>query len=527
MMPHRPPSVQPPFGADAERDAPAAKMGKVFLVGAGPGDPGLLTLRGAECLAAADVVYYDGLANPKLLALAPQAEHICVSKHGSGPLWSQEDINGQLVLAALAGRRVVRLKGGDPAVFARTAEELETLSAAAVPFEVVPGITAALAAASYVGIPITHRHYASAVAFVTGQQQTDGAQPLDWSALARFPGTLVFYMGVTTAGDWSQRLIAEGKSPHTPAAIVRRCTWSDQRVIRCTLGEVTGQLTPASKLRPPVVVVIGDVAQLGQQFNWFEQRPLNGVGIWLTRPAGQNEWLERRFSELGADVYKQPVVEIRPLEDFEQFDRALTEVVERRFQGIALTSRHAVDAVIDRLWQLGYDTRALAGAAIACVGSKTAEALAARGLRADVVPDSEFHADALVDALAARKLISGKRWLLPLADQARDTLADGLSSHGAQVERVTAYFSVAVSNIETPIREALDRGAIQWVTVTSPNMARNIHHLCAAYLDRVKPISLSPAISDTLEQLGWPAAIQAQAATEESLADAVLRSCLR
>ncbi|MGN6133008.1 MAG: uroporphyrinogen-III C-methyltransferase, partial [Aureliella sp.] len=222
MMPKRPPSVQPPFGDRTAGEIPPAKIGKVFLVGAGPGAAGLLTLRGAECLAAADLVLYDGLANSKLLRLAPQAQHVCVSKHGSGPLWSQADITGELVRAARAGLCVARLKGGDPAVFARTAEELEALVAAGIPFEVVPGITAALAAASYVGIPITHRDHASAVAFITGQQQADGAQELDWTALARFPGTLVFYMGVTTASQWSRRLIAEGKSPATPAAIVRR-----------------------------------------------------------------------------------------------------------------------------------------------------------------------------------------------------------------------------------------------------------------------------------------------------------------
>ena len=266
-MPHSFKSVQPPLAADVQ---PRAAMGKVFLVGAGPGDPGLITVRGMQCLGLADVVLFDGLANPQLLELAPQAEHISVGKHGCSPIWQQDAIHTKLIELAKAGRTVVRLKGGDPAVFARTAEELDALESAQIPFEVVPGITAALAAASYVGIPITHREHASAVAFITGQQQTrDTPQQIDWESLARFPGTIVFYMGVTTVGKWTSNLQKAGKSPDTPVAIVRRCTWNDQRVVRCSLAEVVEMLTPATKMRPPVIVIIGEVAALGEQLDWF------------------------------------------------------------------------------------------------------------------------------------------------------------------------------------------------------------------------------------------------------------------
>ena len=522
MMPQRPLSVQPPFDVRTGSDTSTAKIGKVFLVGAGPGDPGLLTLRGAQCLAQADLVLYDGLANPKLLKLAPNAELVCVGKHGSGPLWSQDDINCRLLEEAQRGRRVVRLKGGDPAVFARTAEELDALAAAGIAFEVVPGITAALAAASYVGIPITHRDHASAVAFITGQQQSDGAQELDWSALARFPGTLVFYMGVTTAAQWSQRLIAEGKAPETPAAIVRRCSWSDQRVIRCTLREIAEQLTPASKLRPPVIVIIGEVTRLGERFNWFETRPLSGVGIWLTRPAGQNEWLSQRLSELGAEVYEQPVLEIQPPENFDPLDQAIDQLARGNFYGVAFTSRNAVESVLQRAWSRGYDLRIFAKATIACVGAKTAAALAEHGLRADIVPDQEFHAAALLRLLSERGLCSGRSWLLPQADQARETLAQGLVAGGADVQAVTAYRTVKASLLAPEIRAALDKRAIRWVTVTSPQMALTLSSLCRGHYDHLKPISLSPAISETLDELGWPAQAQAVAATEESLLEAML-----
>lgn len=522
-MPQRPPSVQSPLGVQTAHATRTTKIGKVFLVGAGPGDPGLLTIRGAECLAQADLVLYDGLANPKLLQWAPGAEHVCVGKHGSGPLWSQQAINAHLVQSASDGHRVVRLKGGDPAVFARTAEELDAVVAAGIPFEVVPGITAALAAASFVGIPITHRDHASAVAFITGQQQADGAQDLDWVALARFPGTLVFYMGVTTASQWSQRLIAEGKRPETPVAIVRRCSWSDQRVIRCTLRDVADQLTPASKLRPPVIVIVGDVAQLGKDFNWVETRPLNGVGVWLARPAGQNCWLERQLRELGAVVYEQPAIEIHPAEDTVELDRAIGCLGRGEFDGIALTSHNAVHSFLDRLWAQGLDLRALAGITIACVGSKTAASLAERGLRADVVPQRDaFHADGLVKLLAKRGMTKGRHWLLPQADQARRTLSDGLIRAGAAVQRAIAYRSVAAQQIVPDIADALERQSIQWVTVTSPNMARTLHQLCAAHLAQIHPVSLSPAITEVLEELGWPAKAQANVATEEAMLDAIL-----
>ncbi len=500
----------------------STKIGKVFLVGAGPGDPGLITLRGAECLAEADVVLFDGLANPALLRLAKNAELISVGKHGSGPLWSQDEINQKLVELAKSGRRIVRLKGGDPAVFARTAEELEAITAAGLAFEVVPGITAALAAASYVGIPITHRHHASAVAFITGQQQSDGAQDLDWSALARFPGTLVFYMGVTTAGLWSQHLIAEGKDPHTPAAIVRRCTWSDQRVIRCQLKDIAEQLTPASKLRPPVIVIIGAVSQLGEQFNWFDALPLRGHGVWLTRPAQQNDQLAKELRELGAEVFQQPMLSIEPPETTWGLEQAVIHTCLGKYFGIAFTSRHAVDAFMQMAWRIERDARALCNVKLACVGDKTAEALREAGLRADVVPDSTFNAQSLVQEIVKHDYALGKSWLLPQGDLARDTLAAGLQAAGAQVECLTAYRSVPATALLPEIHSAIERGAIQWVTVTSPSIARTLHGLLGAHASRIQPISLSPAISQVLAELGWPAVAEASQATEESLLAALL-----
>ena len=516
-MPQRPLSVQSPFARLSASDILSTKIGKVFLVGAGPGDPGLITVRGAQCLAEADIVLYDGLANPALLRMAARAELISVGKHGIGPLWTQDEINRQLIDLASQGHRVVRLKGGDPAVFARTAEELEAITAAGIAFEVVPGITAALAAASYVGIPITHRHHASAVAFITGQQQTDGAQELDWAALARFPGTLVFYMGVTTAGLWSQHLIAEGKSPDTPAAIVRRCTWNDQRVIRCSLKDVADQLTPASKLRPPVIVIIGAVSALGDEFNWFDALPLRGQGVWLTRPAEQNGYMAKALRELGAEVFEQPMLTIEPAEDLTFMHEAMKAVQAGKYFGIALTSRHAVEALMRVADELSLDSRAFHAVKLACVGEKTAEALRQFGLRADVVPAEKFNAESLLAEIVRHGLAANKKWLLPQADQAREALAVGLGAAGAEVDAVVAYRSVPARALSAEIQAALARDAIDWVTVTSPSIARTLHGLLGEHARRIKPLSLSPAISAVLEELGWPAAAQASEATEESL----------
>ncbi|MGN6135553.1 MAG: uroporphyrinogen-III synthase, partial [Aureliella sp.] len=339
---------------------------------------------------------------------------------------------------------------------------------------------------------------------------------------ARFPGTLVFYMGVTTASLWSRRLIAVGKSPETHAAIVRRCYWRDQSVIRCTLGEVAEELTPANKLRPPVIVIIGEVAKLGEQFDWFDARPLKQVGIWLTRPDQQNQWLERQLTELGADVFVQPAVAIEPPGDLTELDQAVVRLAEGFYSGIVFTSRNAVDAVLDRIWSHALDLRVFAGMQLACVGAKTAEALAHRGLRADMVPEHDFSAVGLLELLATCEHAAEERWLLPQADQARETLEARMVRLGLAAERVTAYRAVPTDELSDEIIDALERGAIQWVTVTSPNMARTLYALCGDYAGQLKPLSLSPAISQTLAELGWPAAAEAAEATEQSLLDALL-----
>lgn len=491
--------------------------GHVDLIGAGPGDPGLLTLRGAELLAHADVVLYDGLSNRDLLRHAPGAEHICVGKHGQTRIWRQEEIIEEMLLHARAGRRVARLKGGDPAVFARTAEETEALRAAGVPFEIVPGITAALAAGSYAGIPITHRRLASAVALVTGHEEPDKPiSAIDWDALARFPGTLVVYMGVTKAQTWTSALLSAGKPAETPAAIIRRCSHTDQQVVRCRLDQVADRLTPASKMRPPVIVILGEVTLLAETMEWFEQRPLFGQRVLVTRPAEQAEALAQPLRELGATVLLQPAIEIGPPDNWDQVDRAIASL--DHFDWLIFCSRNGVDSFLSRLFESGFDARALAGRKLAVVGSKTEQSLREFGLHADLIP-KDFRAESLAGQLAADA--AGKRIAIVRASRGRDLLADRLTEAGAEITQIVAYAHRDVTTTDPSIAELAEAGKIDWVTVTSSATADNLHRLFGDALKQSRIASLSPVTSQTLRDLGYEVTAEANPYTMEALVEAI------
>ncbi len=508
-----------------QSDASPAR-GMVYLVGAGPGDPGLITIRGRECLEAADYVLYDGLTNACLLDFATHAVCESVGKHGSTekspaePIWSQQEINSRIVQLAKSGFVVVRLKGGDPAVFARTAEELEVLIAEKIPFEVVPGITAALAAASYVGIPITHRRHASAVALITGQQQSEDApQPIDWDALARFPGTIVFYMGVTTVAQWSRELLRAGKPDSTPAAIVRRCSWSDQSVVRCRLDEVADALTPASKMRPPVIVIIGDVAALGKDFDWFSSRPLAGLGVLVTRAAEQSDDLLTQLRHMGAEAYLQPVLEIRPPADRVALEAAIQRLVKGEFDGVTFSSVNGVDGLLNHLFQAGSDSRVFYRSTIGVVGKHTAEQLKRYGLRADICPE-QFSAAGLLAVLPDR--LDNQNWLVTKTNRSSRELPDGLIARGANVTEVITYETTAVTNLKPGIESALRGGRIHWVTITSAAIAESAAALLAPFRHQLLPVSLSDAVTAKLDTLNWPAAAQATEHSSEQLVQAIL-----
>lgn len=495
--------------------------GSVYLIGAGPGDPGLITLRGVQLLRKCDVVLYDGLSNPELLSHAPSAEHICVGKHGQSRIWRQDEIIAETIRHARAGRAVARLKGGDPAVFARTSEEVDALRSEGIPFEIVPGITAALAAGSYAGIPVTDRRLASAVALITGHEEPlKSESAIDWEALARFPGTLVIYMGVTTAESWTDALMRAGKPADTPAALIRRCSHADQQTIHCRLDEIADRLTPASQFRPPVIVIVGPVTQLAESMSWIEQRPLHGQTILVTRPTDQAETLAAPLGDLGANVLLQPAIEIRPLEQSSQLDESIRRLDQ--FDVIAFSSRNGVQHFLDRLMEIGGDVRSLAGIRIAAVGSQTAQAIAQYHLRVDVVPP-DFRASSLAESLASDA--AGMNFLLIRASRGSDDLARGLRQSGGEVTEVVAYQNLDVLEPNAAILDQLRNGHIDWVTITSSATAESLANLFGDDLKRARIASLSPVTSEKLKRLGYEVAAEAKPHTMQGLISAIRSTC--
>lgn len=496
---------------------PAAKA---YLVGAGPGDPGLLSLRGAACLARADLVLYDYLVDPQCLEHArPGAELVCLGRHGQGRLWSPEEVCARMVEAAVQGRTVVRLKCGDPLVFARGGEELAALNARGVPYEIVPGVTAGLAAASYAGLPATHRDGASAVALVTGHEDdAKQASSLDWTSLAKFPGTLIVYMGVTTVEHWSTALLAAGKPGDTPVVVVRRCSWPNQQRCVCRLSSVA-ETVSRLRLRPPVVFLIGDAAEETLMVDWFAARPLAGRRVLVTRAAGQAGALRDRLQELGAEVRSQPAIHILPPESWQAVDAAIDRLSD--FRWLAFSSANGVQAFFDRLHERGLDARRLAGVRLAAIGSGTAAELARYRLHADLMPE-EYRAEALAEAIVAQG--PPGRALLVRASRGREVLAERLAEAGAEVEQVVAYRSLDVETPDAEIAQLMAAGEFDWVTATSSAIARSLVRLFGDALRRTRLVSISPLTSQTLRELGHAPAAEAAVYTLDGVVEALLRA---
>ena len=496
--------------------------GIVYLIGAGPGDPELLTLRGLNRLKRADIVLYDGLSNAELLEYAPDAEHLSVGKHGQTRIWKQTEIIQEILRHARAGKTVARLKGGDPAIFARTSEEVDALREANIPFEIVPGITAALAAGSFAGIPITHRRIASAVALVTGHEEPGKPESaLNWNALAQFPGTLVVYMGVTTAKTWTQQLIEAGKDPATPTAIIRRCSLPDQQSIHCRLDEVAGHLMPASKFRPPVITIIGPVTELAESMDWMSRRPLHQQTILVTRPIQTAKSLADPLRDLGANAVVHPVIETGPLVDPTRLDESLGRIDD--YDAVVFCSENGVRSFLDRLLQRkGCDLRQLAGKWIACVGSKTAQVMRDQyHLKADLVP-ATFDAESLATLIRSTDRLH--RVLVVRASRGRDTWVQALSDSQVQVDEVIAYEHRDRQLADPAVAQALQDGLIDWVTVTSSLTAENLHRLFGDSLKNTKIATLSPITSKTLRDLGYEVHAEAHPYTIESLIQAIMQS---
>ncbi len=490
--------------------------GIVYFVGAGPGEAELITLRGATLLSQAQVVLYDYLVNPRLLQHAPHAELVCLGRHGRERIWSQEEIQARIVAEALAGRTVVRLKCGDPTIFAHLAEELAALDAANLRYEIVPGVTAAMASGAYAGFPLTQRDAASAVALVTGQEGNKAAEnALDYASLAQFPGTIVFYMGVTTAPHWSRALIEGGKSPDTPVAVIRRVSWPDQSSESTTLAGLPA-LIEARRIRPPVIIVVGDVAASPSWRQWFTARPLFGRRILVTRPQQSPGDLAQRLTEAGAEVLFQPAIEIRPVDDWSPVDAMLDRLDQ--FDWIVFSSANGV-GLIRRLLDVRHDIRALGPARLAAVGPGTAAELRNFGLRAEVVPET-FQAEGLAAALQAQP--SGRRALLVRGSRGRETLGEELRAAGWTVEQVAVYQSLDVATADPEIAAELRAGRIDWVTVTSSAIARSLVALFGDDLRRTQLASISPLTSAACSAAGYPPTAEAAVATMPGLTTAIL-----
>lgn len=496
--------------------------GVVYLVGAGPGDPGLLTVRARELLAECDAVVFDALVNPDILSgssIPDAAERHFVGKRGGESSARQEDIETLLVRLARDGKRVVRLKGGDPFVFGRGSEEAQALAQAGIPFEVVPGITAGVAAPAYAGIPVTHRAVATSVTFITGHEDpTKGESGTDWSALARTGGTLVLYMGVRRLPAIVSALAAGGMPLETPAAMVEWGTFPRQRTLEATLGDLV-DAARREEISAPCITVIGDVVALRDEIRWFDQRPLFGKRVIVTRARTQASQLAARLSELGADVIEAPAIRIDAL-DPAPLRAALRAVGD--YGWVIFTSRNAVEITWGELRALGLDARALAGVKLVAVGPATAAALAEHGMVADVVPE-RYVAEGLVDSLRGRDDVRGARVLYPKAEAARDLLPEELRQLGARVDDIAIYRSVPDAADALAAREALESGSVDVITFTSSSTVR--YFLESVGIDAARQariVSMGPITSDAARAMGLDVAAEAHEPTIDSLVEAVV-----
>jgi uroporphyrinogen III methyltransferase/synthase len=493
-------------------------------VGAGPGDPGLITVKGVDCIARADVVVYDYLASPALLAHAnPEAEMIYVGKKGGDHTLPQEGINALIVEKAKQGKVVSRLKGGDPFIFGRGGEEAEVLIAAGVPFEVVPGVTAAIGAAAYAGIPLTHRDYTSDVAFVTGHEDpTKTESSIDWASLATGIGTLVFFMGVKNLPHIANNLIAHGRPADTPVAVIRWGTTPKQQTVTGTLRTIEAAVRKAG-IKAPAIIIIGGVVTLRETMQWFEKRPLLGRRIVVTRAREQASDMLNRLTELGAECIQCPTIQVGPPADWAPVDDAIQTL--DRYDWIVFTSVNGVDFFFRRLFDSGRDMRQLGHIKTAAIGPATAQRLRSWGLTSDIVPQS-YRAESVVDAFAATA-ITGRRVLLPRAKEARSVLPVELTRMGASVDEITTYETRQASNSGQELNQRLADGTIDMVTFTSSSTVKNFHRLLEPnradrLMQGVTVASIGPITSQTARDLGLTVAIEADAYTIPGLIRAIL-----
>lgn len=498
--------------------------GKVYVVGAGPGDPGLITVKGLECIQKADVIIYDYLAASILLKHARKnAELIYVGKKGGSHTLAQERINDLIVEKAQTGAMVTRLKGGDPFIFGRGGEEAEVLFNNGVPFEIVPGVTSAIAAPAYAGIPLTHRKYTATVAFVTGHEDPDKAESaIDWASIARGMGTVVFLMGVKNLPHIAEQLIVHGKPPDTPVALVRWGTTSRQITVSGTLDTIVEKVKKAG-LKAPAIIIVGDVVHLRRILKWYEDRPLLGKKIVVTRARAQASDLVQLLSELGAECLECPTIKIEPPEDYTPLDRAIKNL--SAYDWVIFTSVNGVAFFFERLFAAGKDVRAFNNLQTATIGPATEKKLFDFGLNSDIVPES-YRAESVVKAFGSMD-IKGKKILLPRAEEARPILPVELTKMGAAVDEIPVYRTAAVDDDGDQLIKQLEEKSIDMITFTSSSTVKNFKALIPSkkfktLLKGVIIASIGPITTDTTRELGFDVHITAESYTIPGLCEAIL-----
>lgn len=504
--------------------------GRVYLIGAGPGDPKLISVRGKEAIQKADVIVYDRLANPRLLKhRKPEAELIFVGKLPDKHILKQEEINHLLLDLALQGKVVARLKGGDPSVFGRVGEEAELLADHGVMFDIIPGITSSIAVPAYAGIPVTHRNFTSSFAIITGHEYPNKTYSgLDWENLAKAVGTMVFLMGVANLEQICRELLRCGKAPETPVALVRWGTWADQATITGTLVDIADKVKEAN-FQSPAVIIVGEVVKLREKLAWVEKKPLFGRRILVTRARSQASELVDLIDDLGGEAVEFPVIRLQPPsrpEAQQALGQALDEI--QSFDWIILTSVNGVEFFFGSLRERGIDVRKMGNARIAAVGPKTAEALAERGIIADVLP-AKYQGEGILEAIQG-DLKAGQKVLLPTADLARDYLPVKLRELGLQVAEVDVYENVLSTEDGEEIIYLLENKGIHIITFTSSSTVTNLIEALSklgmedplSHLQGVEIACIGPKTAETVRQYGLPITYMAEEATVASLVQSMI-----
>jgi len=499
--------------------------GKVYLIGAGPGDPGLITCKAVSCLAHCNVIIYDYLASPALLSIASKgAEQIYVGKKGGDHTMKQDQINQLIVDKALAGQVVCRLKGGDPYIFGRGGEEAEFLYENNIPFEVVPGITSGIAAPAYAGIPLTHRKMTSTLAFVTGHEDpTKSESSIHWPSLAKGIGTLVFYMGVKQLPGIVEQLLKHGKSKETPVALVRWGTTSQQQTVTGKLKNIV-EIVQKAGLRAPAIIVVGEVVSLREKLDWFEQKPLFGKTVVVTRARRQASNLVNQLTDLGAECIECPTIEIVPPDDDQPMRQAIQNI--SNYDWLVFTSVNGVLKFFNLLFEMGKDVRALGHIKICTIGPVTASQLIEYGLKTDILPKT-YRAESVVEAFEKINM-RDKRVLLPRAKEARTVLPESLRKIGAIVDEVFAYETISVTGHDPEIISRIQNADIHMITFTSSSTVNNFCNIfpdCIGnenFNKKVIIASIGPITSETARKKGLSVSIEAEEYTIPGLTEAIV-----